>query len=123
MAEDRDPLKSARGDYYHQGTITKLFPSNNTGVVRTENGRELTFSYDLVIMAGEAKSPLDLHVGEQVGYDLGWTSGGLRITKIKTYPKADAASGVSPSEGKRSQRQDLPAQDFADKHSQERNIK
>ncbi len=101
MADDRDSLKSARGDYYHQGTITKLFPSNNTGVVRTEHGRELTFSYDLVIMAGEAKSPLDLRVGEQVGYDLGWTSSGLRITKIKTYPKSEAASAAPDSEGQR----------------------
>lgn len=85
--EEKDPLTSRRGDYYHQGTITKLFPSNNTGVVRTESGRELTFSYELVILFGEAQSPLDLTVGEPVGYDLGWTSSGLRVTKIKTYRK------------------------------------
>jgi len=84
---EKDPLVSSRGDYYHQGVITKLFPSNNTGVVRTESGRELTFSYELVILCGEAQSPLDLKVGESVGYDLGWTSSGLRVTKIKTYPK------------------------------------
>jgi hypothetical protein len=84
--EEKDPLSSARGDYFHQGVITKLFPSNSTGVVRTESGRELTFSYDLVILSGEARSPLDLKVGEQIGYDLGWTSKGLRITKIRTYP-------------------------------------
>jgi hypothetical protein len=89
MAEnEKDPLTSARGDRYHQGVVTKLFPSNNTGVVRTESGRELTFSYDLVILTGEAKSPLELKVGESVGYDLGWTSNGLRITKIRTYPKS-----------------------------------
>ena len=99
MAEDKDPLKSARGDFYHQGIITKLFPSNNTGVVRTENGRELTFSYELVILVGEAKSPLDLHVGEGVGYDLGWTSAGLRITKIKTYPKSGVDGAAPDSEG------------------------
>ena len=85
---DKDPLKSPRGDYYHQGVVTKLFPSNNTGVVRTESGRELTFSYELVILFGEARSPLDLTVGESVGYDLGWTSSGLRVTKIRTYPKS-----------------------------------
>jgi hypothetical protein len=85
--DEKDPLVSARGDFYHQGVITKLFPSNNTGVVRTESGRELTFSYELVILCGEAKSPLELKVGEAVGYDLGWTSNGLRITKLKTYPK------------------------------------
>ena len=83
--DTKEPLASSRGDFFHQGVITKLFPSNNTGVVRTESGRELTFSYDLVILCGEAKSPLELKVGETVGYDLGWTSNGLRITKIKTY--------------------------------------
>ena len=90
--DEKDPLLSARGDSYHQGIITKLFPSNNTGVVRTESGRELTFSYELVILCGEAKSPLDLKVGEPVGYDLGWTSNGLRITKLKTYRKASGES-------------------------------
>lgn len=86
-SDEKDLLASPRGDFYHQGVVTKLFPSNNTGVVRTESGRELTFSYDLVILSGEAKSPLELKVGETVGYDLGWTSNGLRITKLKTYPK------------------------------------
>jgi hypothetical protein len=84
---DKEPLSSTHGDLFHHGVITKLFPSNNTGVVRTESGRELTFSYELVILVGEAKSPLQLKVGEAVGYDLGWTSNGLRITKLKTYPK------------------------------------
>jgi hypothetical protein len=100
--ETKDSLTSARGDFYHQGVITKLFPSNNTGVVRTESGRELTFSYDLVILCGEAKSALDLKVGEPVGYDLGWTSGGLKITKIKTYPKPAAGDASADSERQRS---------------------
>jgi hypothetical protein len=86
-SEEKDSLASPRGDLYHHGVITKLFPSNNTGVVRTESGRELTFSYDLVIILGEAKSPLELKVGESVGYDVGWTANGLRITKLKTYPR------------------------------------
>ena len=100
--ETKDVLTSERGDYYHQGVITKLFPSNNTGVVRTESGRELTFSYDLVILCGEAKSALDLKVGEPVGYDLGWTSSGLKITKIKTYPKPATPDSGADSERQRS---------------------
>lgn len=83
--QEKDCLVSSHGDMYHQGVITKLFPSNNTGVVRTESGRELTFSYELVILVGAVRSALDLRVGERVGYDLGWTSAGLRVTKIKTY--------------------------------------
>jgi hypothetical protein len=84
-------------DLFHHGTITKLFPSNNTGVVRTESGRELTFSYELVILCGEAKSPKDLREGEMVGYDLGWTSAGLRITKIRTYARPTEDHGESNS--------------------------
>jgi hypothetical protein len=83
-----DSSAPPREDYYHHGVIVKLFPSNNMGVVRTESGREVRFSYDLVILSGEVKTPLDLREGERVGYDLGWTSGGLRITKIKTYPRS-----------------------------------
>ena len=97
---DDNPAISRIDDLYHHGVITKLFPSNNTGIVRTESGRELPFSYELVILCGEAKTVQDLKEGERVGYDLGWTSGGLKITKIKTYPKSPAEGG--PSEGQRS---------------------
>ena len=82
-----DPTPLSGEDYYHHGVIVKLFPSNNMGVVRTESGREVRFSYDLVILSGAAKTPLDLREGERIGYDLGWTSSGLRITKIKTYTR------------------------------------
>ena len=86
--DDRpDPLA---GDLYHHGVITKLFPSNNAGIVRTESGRELPFSYEFVILTGAAKTIQDLREGEEVGYDLGWTSSGLKITKIKTYGKSSA---------------------------------
>lgn len=72
---------------YHHGTITKLFPSNNMGIVRIESGREVPFSYEFVILLGRAQSPLELTEGEPVGYDLGWTPKGMMVTKIKTYPK------------------------------------
>jgi len=76
----------SRDSAYHQGVITKLFPSNNTGIVRTESGREVPFSYEFVILLGRAQSPLDLKEGEAVGYDLGWAPKGIMITKIKSYP-------------------------------------
>jgi hypothetical protein len=90
-APDEYQTPAQTTDLYHQGVITKLFPSNSTGIVRTENGREVPFSYELVILRGEAKTVHDLREGERVGYDLGWTSSGLRITKIKTYPQPDPA--------------------------------
>lgn len=75
-------------DLYHHGVITKLFPSNNTGIVKTESGREIPFSYEFVILCGDLKSPQELREGQAVGYDLGWTPSGLRITKIKTYSES-----------------------------------
>ena len=73
-------------DLFCHGVISKLFPSNNMGLVRTESGREVPFSFTLVILLGEVKTPNDLKEGQEVGYDIGWTSKGLRVTKIKTYP-------------------------------------
>jgi hypothetical protein len=100
MSESREnPTTGQPVDNYHHGVITKLFPSNNTGIVRTESGRELPFSYELVILTGEAKTVQDLREGEPVGYDLGWTSSGLKITKIKTYPKSSAPGGPVNLEG------------------------
>jgi hypothetical protein len=94
-ANDESLLGATKRDLYHHGVITKLFPSNNTGIVRTENGRELPFSYEFVILSGEAKSVQDLREGDQVGYDLGWTSSGLRVTRIKTYPRSRAETDPS----------------------------
>ncbi|HWP59467.1 MAG TPA: hypothetical protein VNL14_16360 [Candidatus Acidoferrales bacterium] len=72
-------------DLFHRGTISKLFHSNNMGLVRTESGREVPFSYQFVILSGVTKKPTELREGQEVGYDLGWTASGLRVTKIKTY--------------------------------------
>lgn len=94
-ASDENLLAGIKGDLYHHGVITKLFPSNNTGIVRTESGRELPFSYEFVILSGEAKTVQDLREGDPVGYDLGWTSSGLRITRIKTYPRNSSESDSS----------------------------
>jgi hypothetical protein len=97
--KEERPLPQA-DDLYHHGVITKLFPSNNTGIVRIESGREVFFSYEFVILTGEVKSPLSLKVGEAVGYDLGWTPSGLRVTKIKTYPAPDEGRrGTSKGQG------------------------
>jgi len=86
-------------DLFHHGVITKLFPSNNMGLVRTESGREVPFSFQLVILVGEVKNPNDLKEGQEVGYDLGWTSSGLRVTKIRTYPHPLSGEGSSNPTG------------------------
>jgi len=106
---DEAPENAERKDLFHQGIISKLFPSNNMGLVRTENGREVPFSFEFVILLGEAKKPNDLREGQEVGYDLGWTSKGLRVTKIKVYSSPTSPTGDPHSEGEGSQGQDLPS--------------
>ena len=78
-----------KADLFYHGTIIKLFPKNNLGIVRTESGRELTFAYNLVIVGGATEDPNDLKQGQKVGYDMGWTSSGLRVTRIHVYPETD----------------------------------
>jgi hypothetical protein len=75
---------SPQADLFHHGVITRLFPSNNIGFVRVESGREIPFSYEFVIVCGAAKTVHDLREEQPVGYDLGWTPRGLRVTKIKS---------------------------------------
>src|SRR5207245_11345911 len=84
---DENQISRGTDDLFHHGVITKLFPSNNMGIVRTESGREMPFSFELVVLFGEAKSVHDLREGERVGYDIGWTSNGIRGTKIEMYPQ------------------------------------
>ncbi len=79
------------------------------GLVRTESGREVPFSFDMVVLVGEVKKPQDLRDGEEIGYDLGWTSNGLRVTKIKTYRQVPEAGGGPESEGEGGQSENLPS--------------
>ncbi len=100
---------SEKSDLFYHGVIVKLFPKNNMGVVRTESGREITFSYNLVIVLGGNKNPNDLREGQMIGYDLGWTANGLRVTKIKVYPSSQPDESQSKLEGQGSQGQKLPS--------------
>ena len=79
------------------------------GLVRTESGREVPFSFEFVVFVGEAKKPSDLREGQEVGYDLGWTSKGLRVTKIKVYSSPAPLPGGPGSEGEGDQGQNLPS--------------
>lgn len=99
MAEE-SPKAESKEDHFHHGVVSKLFPGNNMGLVRTESGREIPFSFELVILVGDVKKPGELKEGQEVGYDLGWTSKGLRITKIKTYPREPEPDKTADLEGK-----------------------
>ena len=88
-----------RSDLYYHGIIRRLSHRKGTGVVRTASGKEVRFSYQMVLMSGPVRSPKGLREGMVVGYDLGWGGHGLRVTKIRTYPQMDRGRPASPEPG------------------------
>jgi hypothetical protein len=75
------------GNFY-RGMIMRLDRARGRGAVRSHQGREVPFEFPFVEVAG---APLGgrfpgidlLSEGDSVGFDVGWTSGGLRVTVIK----------------------------------------
>lgn len=70
-------------DKFYRGTIEKLFRGSQAGVVRSGNGREIPFTFLHVVMVGSVRRFEDLREGMPVGFDVGWTSKGLRVTVIQ----------------------------------------
>jgi hypothetical protein len=87
MTED-DDARSATDeavltDKFYRGTIVKLFQGAQVGVIRSASGREVSFAFVHVVMVGTLRRFDDLREGMTVGFDVGWTSNGLRVTVIR----------------------------------------
>jgi len=54
---EESPETDLPPDLFHRGVVSKLFPSNNLGVVRTESGREVQFAFDLVVWSATSDDP------------------------------------------------------------------
>jgi hypothetical protein len=72
-------------DLFYHGAIATVNWSRGTGAVRSDNGREIPFDFQFVTMLGGRRQIEHLLPGMRVGFDVGWTSKGLRITAIKIY--------------------------------------
>ncbi len=79
-------------DNFYRGIIVRLDRGRGRGLLRSHSGREIRFQFPYVEVVG---APLGgnfpgidlIHQGDEVGFDLGWTSNGLRVTKIR--PRRD----------------------------------
>jgi hypothetical protein len=78
--DDRQPSDATAR--FYAGTIKKLFAGTGMGVVRSATGREVPFAAMHVILAGPVRRFEDLREGMTVGFDVGWTSKGLRVTVL-----------------------------------------
>jgi hypothetical protein len=77
---DESPPSTER---FYVGTIRKLFFGSQSGIVRSESGREIAFVWLHVEKLGRVRHFDDLREGMSVGFDVGWTSKGLRVTTIR----------------------------------------
>jgi hypothetical protein len=83
---------------FYRGTVCKLHRSPERGKVRTASGREIPFTFSHVTMAGSHRRFDELREGLEVGYDLGWTSKGLRVHVI-WIPEAHSATAGLEGQG------------------------
>ncbi|MGH7790105.1 MAG: hypothetical protein ACRERC_24775 [Candidatus Binatia bacterium] len=70
-------------DKFYAGTIKKLFAGAGMGVVRSASGKEVPFAAAHVILVGPVRHFEDLREGMAIGFDVGWTSKGLRVTVLR----------------------------------------
>ncbi|HZP45461.1 MAG TPA: hypothetical protein VFB15_07415 [Candidatus Binataceae bacterium] len=75
-------------EHFYRGLIVRLDRARARGVIRSNSGREIPFQFPFVTVIGAplgGRAPgLDrLRQGDEVGFDVGWTSRGLRVTAIK----------------------------------------
>jgi len=91
-AGEGQPISAAEagggGDKFYHGTICKLQRNAQRGSIRAASGREIQFVFQHVTMLGAHRRFEDLVEGMEVGYDVSWTSHGLRISVIR-IPVAD----------------------------------
>ena len=73
-------------DRYYRGVNTRVFYGSESGTLRSEgSGREYHFKFPYVEIRGPIPKIDGLREGMSVGFDVGWTSRGRRVTVIKVY--------------------------------------
>ena len=81
-----DPVADENRDRFYRGVITRVYYGSETGTLRSDaSGREYRFKFPFVEVRGPIPKIDGLREGMSVGFDVGWTSRGLRVTVIKVY--------------------------------------
>lgn len=82
------------GGLFYRGLLLRFARGTGAGTVRSAaTGREVPFDLIHVQVLGE-KGPAGLREGAAVGYDVGWTSRGLRVTKL--FPIEEGSDAPAP---------------------------
>jgi hypothetical protein len=86
MSDDEpaaQPASENRGDNFYHGTVVSLRRGAQRGVIHTAGGRDVPFVFPFVTMVGPHRRFEDIREGQSVGYDVSWTSKGLRVSVIR----------------------------------------
>ena len=87
---------AAPAEPFYRGILIRLARGGGRGVVRSvRTGRELPFEREHAVVLGD----VELREGMTVGYDVGWTSRGLRVTKVFPAPPTEAPAPDATAEG------------------------
>ena len=78
-----DGLEEFEGQKFYRGVLLKLQRGRQKGVLASANGKEIPFDFMHTALLGDRLRWEDVFEGMEVGYDVGWTSHGLRVTVIK----------------------------------------
>jgi hypothetical protein len=71
---------------YYRGVISRVYYGSESGtLVSDATGREYQFKFPFVEIIGPIPRIDGLREGMSVGFDLGWTSRGRRVTVIRVY--------------------------------------
>ena len=73
-------------DSYYRGVISRVFYGSESGTLTSEtSGRTYQFRQPSVRIIGPIPRVDGLREGMRVGFDLGWTSRGLRVSVIRVF--------------------------------------
>ena len=78
------PAADAPPDRFYKGVIHKISADTESGVVRSDSGKQIPFVFPFLRLIGAPRQDVRfLTEGMRVGFDVGWTDKGLRIATIK----------------------------------------
>jgi hypothetical protein len=83
MGDDSQGGPAGNGDRFYRGTVHALQRGAQRGMIRAASGREIPFVFAHTTMLGPHRHFDDLYEGLRVGYDVSWTSKGLRVSVIR----------------------------------------
>ena len=84
MNDESDiPDAGESSEKYYRGVVLKLSRSAQRGTIRSASGRNIPFIFMHVTMLGPHHRFEDLREGLEIGYDVSWTSKGLRVSVIR----------------------------------------